>query len=130
MAWLFQPLLMLLARSTEGELAQQVGFLKAENGMLRRRVTKQVRLTRDEKRLLVKLGQGLGARALRVLLTVVSYPTYRRYVCQVAPGQAGTPSKGSGRKPGRPKTPTTCGTWCYASPGRTRAGATRGSPAS
>jgi hypothetical protein len=31
MKWLFAPLLMLIANSTESELARQVEFLKAEN---------------------------------------------------------------------------------------------------
>jgi putative transposase len=62
MAWLFQPLLMLLARSTDSQLARQVEFLHAENQMLRRRLPKCVRLSLDEKRLLVKLRQLIGSR--------------------------------------------------------------------
>ena len=31
MRWLFQPLLLLVAKSTESELAKQVEYLKAEN---------------------------------------------------------------------------------------------------
>lgn len=76
---------MLLARSADSQLARKVEFLHAENRMLRRRLTKKVRLTGDEKRLLVKLGEAIGGRARRVLPTVVSYPTYRRYVGQVTP---------------------------------------------
>src|SRR4051794_21955797 len=67
MAWLFQPLLMLLARGTDSQLACQVDFLHAENQMLRRRVTKHVRLSGQEKTLLVKLGQAIGGRAVGVL---------------------------------------------------------------
>jgi hypothetical protein len=37
MKWLFAPLLMLIANSTQSELARQVEFLKAENEILRRR---------------------------------------------------------------------------------------------
>src|SRR5215213_3217786 len=65
MAWLFQPLLMLLARSTDSQLARQVEFLHAENQMLRRRLQKRVRLTPDEKRLLVKLGQAIGRKVVQ-----------------------------------------------------------------
>jgi putative transposase len=104
MAWLFQPFLMLLAKSTDSQLARQVEFLHAENQMLRRRLTKRVRLTPDEKRLLVKLGQAIGGAAVRVLLSVVAYPTFRRYVGQVDPSLAGTTPKQSTRKPGRPRT--------------------------
>src|SRR4051812_42658937 len=38
MRWLFHPLLMLVASSTESELAHQIEFLKAENQMLRKRL--------------------------------------------------------------------------------------------
>ena len=44
MKWLFHPLLLLIARSTESELAKQVEYLKAENQMLRKRITKRVML--------------------------------------------------------------------------------------
>ena len=36
MNWLFQPLLLLIAKSTESELARQVEYLKAENTILRK----------------------------------------------------------------------------------------------
>jgi hypothetical protein len=41
MRGLFQPLLMLMSRSTESDLAHQVEYLKAENEMLRRRLGKR-----------------------------------------------------------------------------------------
>jgi hypothetical protein len=41
MTWLYHPLLLLIARSTDSQLAKQVEFLKAENQMLRRRLTKR-----------------------------------------------------------------------------------------
>jgi hypothetical protein len=71
--------------SADSQLARQVEFLHAQNRMLRRRLTKQVRLSPDEKALLVKLGQAVGRKAVGVLLTVVAYSTYRRYVGQVDP---------------------------------------------
>jgi putative transposase len=83
MPWLYQPLLMLIARSCDSELARQVEFLKVQNEMLRRRV-KRVRLDAEERRLLVRLGVGLG-HAARALLTVVAYSTYRRFVVQSDP---------------------------------------------
>jgi hypothetical protein len=58
--WLFHPLLLLIAKSTDSELARQVEYLKAENQILRKRVTKQLRLDEAEKRRLVKLGQAAG----------------------------------------------------------------------
>src|SRR5688500_16330024 len=104
MAWLFQPLLLLLACSTDSQLARHVEFLHAENQMLRRRLTKRLRLTLDEKRVLVKLGQAIGGKAVRVLLTVVAYSTYRKYLRQVDPSRSGTTPRASMRKPGRPRT--------------------------
>jgi putative transposase len=50
MKWLFQPLLMLIANSTQSELAAQVEFLKAENAMLRRRLPRRIRLDEVENR--------------------------------------------------------------------------------
>src|SRR5687767_8514610 len=92
MKWLLHPLLLLIARSTDSELAKQVEYLKAENRMLRRRIKKRVFLKEDEKRLLVKLGLAVG-KSVKALLTVCSYPTYRRWVGLYAPEKAGTPCK-------------------------------------
>ena len=52
MNWLFQPLLLLIAKSTENQLARQIEYLKAENTILRKRLPKCVTLPEDEKRLL------------------------------------------------------------------------------
>lgn len=63
MARLFQPLLFLLARSTEHELRRQIEFLKAENEVPRKRVPKQrIFLTKAERERLIKLGKAIGAR--------------------------------------------------------------------
>jgi putative transposase len=105
MRWLYQPLLLLIARSCDSELAKQVEFLHAQNRMLRRRV-KYVRLDEAEKRLLVKLGQALQWRAVRVLLSVVCLGTYRNHVKGLGagplPGPVHPPVP---RKGGRPQTP-------------------------
>jgi putative transposase len=69
-------LLLFVARSTESELAKQVEFLKAEKHMLRKCLPKRVRLTSDEKKLLVKLGQAMGT-GITALLSIVAYSTYR-----------------------------------------------------
>ena len=101
MRWLYQPLLLLIARSTDGEMASQVEFLKAQNPMLRRRV-KRVQLEEAEKRLLVKRGLGAAARAP---LSVVAYSTYRRHANRYAPQVARPRLQRGPAKGGRPRTP-------------------------
>ena len=76
---IFQPLLFMLAASTENQLIRQVEYFKAENQMLRKRVSKRVNLAADEKTLLLKLGQAVGA-GLRHLISIVSYETFRAWV--------------------------------------------------
>lgn len=80
MVRIFHPLLFLLARSTADDLQKQIEFLKAENEMLRKRVPKkQIFLEPAEKTTLLKLGKELGP-AIRYLITIVSYSTFRRWV--------------------------------------------------
>src|SRR5690349_18790641 len=88
MQWLFKPLLLLVAKSTESELAKQVEYLKAENAILGKRIDKRLYLDPEVKRLLVKLGLAVG-RGVTALLTVVSYPTFRRWIGLFAPESAG-----------------------------------------
>jgi hypothetical protein len=97
------PLLLLLASSTDSDLAKQVEYLKAENGILRKRIDKRLYLTTAEKRLLVKLGLAIG-KGIGALLTVVAYPTFRRWVGLYEPAAAGTKPKGARGKGGRPRT--------------------------
>ncbi len=85
MGTIFHPLLFLLARSTADDLQKQVEFLKAENEMLRKRVPKKrIFLKADERATLLKLGKGLGP-AIRHLITIVDYSTFRRWVRKEEP---------------------------------------------
>ncbi|MHC4403264.1 MAG: hypothetical protein ACYTG0_26700 [Planctomycetota bacterium] len=59
MAKFFHPLIMVLARATESELARYVEYLKAENRILRSRLPKRVVCTRAERSRLIKLGKPL-----------------------------------------------------------------------
>jgi putative transposase len=92
----FQPLLFLIARSTADDLQKQVEYLRAENELLRKRVPrKRIFLTADERARLLKLGKGLGP-AIRHLITIVDYSTFRRWVRKEEP-QNVKPRKGRPR---------------------------------
>jgi len=96
MGRLFQPLLFLLARSTADDLRKQVEFLKAENELLRKRVPRQrIFLKAGERAQLLKLGKELGP-AIRHIITIVDYSTYRRWVCKES-GVVVKPRKGRPR---------------------------------
>ena len=80
MVRIFHPFLFLLARATDDGLQKQNEFLKAENEMLRKRVPKKhIVLEPAERDKLLKLGKELGP-AIRWLITIVSYSTFRRWV--------------------------------------------------
>ncbi len=70
------------------ELAKQFQYLKAENEVLRKHLGKRPYLEESEKRLLVKLGLAVG-KGIKDLLSVVSYPTFRRWVGLYDPANAG-----------------------------------------
>ena len=100
MARFFHPLLMVLARATESELARYVEFLKAENRVLRSKLPKRVICTPAEKRRLVKLGKPLGP-AIKELITIVTPRTFARWASDAGKKKKYQPK----RKPGRPRTP-------------------------
>jgi len=102
MRWLFHPLLLLLANSSDSQLAKQVEYLKAENAMLRKRLPKWLQTTAEERALLVKLGEAVGP-GIRFLITIVQYNCYRRWVNK-ANGTYGNAARGY-KKAGRPRTP-------------------------
>ncbi len=80
MASVFQPLLFMSAGCREDQLIRQIEYLKAENEMLRRRVPKKrIFLHPEERAKLLKLGQELGP-AIRHVITIVTYSTFRRWV--------------------------------------------------
>jgi putative transposase len=95
---LFQPLLFFLARCSRNELIRQIEFLRAENQILRKRLPKrQIRITHDEQKRLIKLGNAVGP-GLHKLITIVAPSTYRRWIRNL---NNRVPKK----RTGRPRTP-------------------------
>jgi len=95
---LVEPLLFILLSATHDELARQVQFLRAENRILRERVSARVRLTDHERRKLVTLGAPLGA-AVRELLSIVAYATFQRWVRELGKRKRARKVRKSGRPP-------------------------------
>ena len=64
MASIFHSLLMVIAGSTQKELARQIKYLKVENEILRAKLPGRITVTQKERQRLLKFGAKLGA-ALR-----------------------------------------------------------------
>ena len=73
----YTSLMLVIAKSTEKELARQVSYLKAENQILRSRLPKRLNLSQLEKKRLIRFARNLGS-ALIELATIVHPPTIRR----------------------------------------------------
>lgn len=95
----YTSLLLVIAGSTEKELARQVSYLKAENQILRSRLPARISLTEREKNRLIRFAKNLGS-ALSELATIVHPGTIRRWVREAA---AKTSAFRKG-KTGRPRT--------------------------
>ena len=95
---LYHRLLLLIAGSTQKELAAQIRYLKIENEILRSKLPKRVPVTDKERNRLVKFGSKVG-RALGELVTIVHPDTLRRWI-----REAGKPSEKKLAKKGRPRT--------------------------
>jgi putative transposase len=95
---LYQSLLLLIAGSTQQELARQVRYLKVENEILRSKLPKRVPVTEKEKNRLAKFAAKLGP-ALKELVTICHPETLRRWIRAL-----GEQSTKKSVKRGRPKT--------------------------
>jgi putative transposase len=102
MRQVLHPLFALLASVTRQELARQVAYLKEENRILRSKLPAQIRVTEKERLRLVKVGRKLGTQ-LKNLISIVTYGSFLRWVRNLVPVDGA--KNGSGRKPGRPRTP-------------------------
>ncbi|MCB9922254.1 MAG: DDE-type integrase/transposase/recombinase [Planctomycetaceae bacterium] len=95
---IYHRLLLLIAGSTQKELASQIRYLKIENRILRSKLPTRVQVTAQERNKLVKFGSKLG-KALNELVTIVHPSTLRRWIRES--------KKATTRKPpkkGRPRT--------------------------
>ena len=104
MARIIHPLLSLLASATRQELARQVAYLKEENRLLRARLPKKIVATDKEKRRLLRVGKKLGTQ-LKELMSLVTYPTFARWVREKEDGPKKEKKPEPRKKPGRPRTP-------------------------
>lgn len=76
---LYHSLLLLIAGSTQKELAAQIRYLKIENEVLRSKLPKRVSVTAQEKNRLVKFGSKLG-KAINDIVSIVAPDTLRRWI--------------------------------------------------
>ena len=76
---IYTSLMLVIARSTEKELARHVSYLKAENQILRSRLPDRISLTQREKCRLVRFAKKLGS-ALNELATIAHPSTIRRWI--------------------------------------------------
>ncbi len=95
---IYTSLMLVIARSTQKELARQVSYLKAENQMLRSRLPAKISLTQCEKNRLVRFAKKLGP-ALNELATIVHPGTIRRWI-----RDASAKKSARRKKIGRPRT--------------------------
>jgi putative transposase len=91
------PLLLLIARFTNKELARVVEYLLCENRILRSKLPRRIGVTPAEQAKLVKLGKPLESK-IKEIIGIVSPRTFARWV-------NGEKRKSRPPKPGRPRKP-------------------------
>jgi putative transposase len=79
MASLYHSLLLVIAGSTQRELARQVRYLKVENEILRGKLPARITISPQERQRLLKFGARLGA-AICQLVTIVTPDTFLRWI--------------------------------------------------
>jgi putative transposase len=93
---IYTSLMLVIARSTEKELARQVSYLKAENQILRNRLPDKISLTEREKNRLDRFAKKLGS-ALNEIATIVHPGTIRRWIRESRSKKASRSKATSGR---------------------------------
>ena len=98
---LVQSFFLMMAASTDRELARQVQYLRAENRILRAKLPQRISVTAQERQRLLKYGKPLGT-AIRELITIVSPRTFARWLNAEKESAKG---RKQAARPGRPRTP-------------------------
>ncbi|MBY0310477.1 MAG: hypothetical protein K2W85_00250 [Phycisphaerales bacterium] len=101
MSNLFRRLFEALVYSSEDDLRRQIQYLKAENEILRAKISGPVRLEPEERARLVKLGRPLG-KAIKALISVAKPETFLRWVREadkVTPRKKGRGSRAARARP-------------------------------
>ena len=101
---IYHSLLLVIAGSTQKELASQIKYLKVENQILRSKLGRKVPVSEKERRRLVKFAGSLTAKMVKQLASIVHPETLLRWV------REDRRAKAHGKLPepvskGRPKTP-------------------------
>jgi putative transposase len=78
---IYRSLLLILTAATQRELARHVAYLKADNNILRSRLSKRITATPAVRTRLLKVGKPLR-RAIKDLTTIVSTQTFACLVSQ------------------------------------------------
>ncbi len=97
----FLRLLKVLVGAGQNDLRRQIQYLKAENEVLRSKISGPVRVTAQERSRLARLAKPLGS-AIKALVSIATPETVMRWVREAGLGQS--KKKTSTRKPGRPRT--------------------------
>lgn len=77
---IYRSLLLVIAGSTQKELARQIKYLKVENEILRSRLPKIVVVTAKERTRLVRFAKNLAAKVLNQLVSIVHPDTVLKWV--------------------------------------------------
>ncbi len=89
--------MLVIARSTQKELARQISYLKVENQILRSRLPDRISITQRERNRLVRFAKNLGS-AFNELATIVHPGTIRRWIREASAKKSARQKKG-----GRPR---------------------------
>jgi len=90
---LINPFFVFLAHIVNSHLIEELEYLKVENRIMRSRLGRAVRVTDEEREMLLRFGRPLGIR-LKHIISIVTYPTFRNWAAgrtYQKKGKAGRP---------------------------------------